>query len=112
MIVNLFHVTVPVEHAGPFERSWTQRAGLVDTMPGFRGMEVLRDGGQPGRYIILTRWDSREQFDAWANSPAFTAGHARTNSGEAGNAAGGDLEFFDIVPSTPMGLAGEGSHSH
>jgi heme-degrading monooxygenase HmoA len=55
MIVSLFHVTVPAEAVAPFERSWQQRAGKVDAMPGFRGLEVLRAGETPGKYIVLTR---------------------------------------------------------
>src|SRR5271165_6332595 len=101
MIVSLFHVTVPAERAEAFERSWTQRAGLVDQMPGFQGMEVLRDGNQPGNYIVVTRWDAKEHFDAWANSPEFTAGHARTSAGGSGNPTGGAIEFYEVVPSTP-----------
>lgn len=112
MIVSLFHVTVPAERAAAFERSWTQRAGLVDAMAGFRGMEVLRDGNQPGHYIVLTRWDARENFDAWASSPEFMGGHARTNAGQSGNPTGGNIEFFDVVPSTPTDQPGTGSHTH
>jgi heme-degrading monooxygenase HmoA len=106
MIVSFFHVTVPAERAADFERSWTQRAGMVDKMAGFQGMEVLRSGDQPGTYVVVTRWDSREQYDAWANSPAFTAGHARTNAGESGNPHAGAIEFFEVVPSTPAGQSG------
>lgn len=100
MIVNLFHVTVPADRAQAFESSWSQRAGLVDAMPGFLGMDVLRDGNQPGHYIILTRWATRADFDAWANSPQFIAGHRRSASGETG-AAPMALEFYEVVPSTP-----------
>jgi len=78
MIVSMFHVQVPAEMAGRFEQSWQQRAGRVDKMPGFRGLEVLRDGAAPGKYVVLTRWETREDFDRWASSPEFTAGHARS----------------------------------
>ncbi|HET8909029.1 MAG TPA: antibiotic biosynthesis monooxygenase [Ktedonobacterales bacterium] len=97
MIVSLFHVTVPAQAVELFERSWQQRAGKVDAMPGFRGLEVLRAGETPGKYIVLTRWETREDFDRWANSPEFVAGHART--GETG-AAGGGVEFYEVLPNT------------
>lgn len=96
MIVSLFHVTVPVEAAERFEQSWTQRAGQVDKMPGFKGMEVLKDGATPGRYIVLTRWETKADFDGWAQSPAFT--HAHGSTGGAG-ARGGAVEFFEVLPS-------------
>jgi heme oxygenase (mycobilin-producing) len=96
MIVSMFRVTVPTEAIAPFERSWRQRAGKVDAMPGFRGLEVLRAGATPGKYIVLTRWETREDFDRWASSPEFTSGHART--GDTG-AEGGSVEFYEVLPS-------------
>jgi heme oxygenase (mycobilin-producing) len=98
MIISFFHVAVPAERSAAFEASWSQRAGLVDKFPGFLGIDVLRDAKQAGKYIVMTRWDSQEHFDAWANSPEFTAGHARGNSG---NATGLDIEFYEVVPSSP-----------
>ncbi len=99
MIVNMFHVQVPAERAAAFEGSWSQRAGMVDHMPGFQGMEVLRDGQQAGHYLVVTHWDTKEDFERWASSPEFTAGHART--GGPGGPTGGALEFFEVIPSNP-----------
>lgn len=31
-------------------------------------------------YIVLTLWESREQFDAWTRSDAFVQGHARSGT--------------------------------
>ena len=96
MIVSLFHVTVPAQAVAPFEQSWRQRAGKVDAMPGFRGLEVLHSGDTPGKYIVLTRWETREDFDNWASSPAFASGHAR----KGGNGAeGGGVEFYEVIQS-------------
>jgi heme oxygenase (mycobilin-producing) len=96
MIVSMFRMSVPAEAIVPFERSWQQRAGKVDTMPGFRGLEVLRAGDTPGKYIVLTRWETREDYDRWANGPEFVVGHART--GDTG-AEGGGVEFYEVIPS-------------
>lgn len=100
MVVSLFRVKVPAEAVTPFERSWQQRAGKVDAMPGFRGLEVLRSGDTPGSYIVLTRWETREDFDRWAESPEFIAGHARTGGS---GAAGGGVEFYEVLPSQVVG---------
>jgi heme-degrading monooxygenase HmoA len=96
MIVSLFHVTVPVEAAERFEQSWTQRGGQVDKMPGFRGLEVLKDGATAGKYIVLTRWETRADFDSWAQSPAFA--HAHGSAGGSG-AQGGAVEFYEVLSS-------------
>ena len=98
MIVSMFSVRVPEQAIAGFEASWSKRAGQVDSMPGFRGMEVLRKGDEPGAYIVLTRWESREDFERWASSPQFGAGHA--HSGDSG-AEGAGVTFYDIVPSAP-----------
>lgn len=96
MIVSMFHVQVPQQAIEGFERSWQQRAGQVDKMAGFRGLEVLRDGATPGRYIVLTRWDTRADFEGWANSPEFVSAHARRGDGP-GSASGGGIEFFEVL---------------
>jgi heme-degrading monooxygenase HmoA len=96
MIVSMFRVSVPAERAAGFEQSWRQRAGRVDSMPGFHGLEVLRDASEPGNYLVVTRWEAREDFERWASSPAFAAGHA--HSGQTGGQGGG-VEFYEVVES-------------
>jgi heme oxygenase (mycobilin-producing) len=96
MIVAMFRVQVPEPARARFEQSWTERAGMVDKMPGFRGLEVLRNEHEVGTYIVLTHWEKREDFDQWASSPAFAAGHIR--SGESG-AAGAGVDFYEVLPS-------------
>ncbi len=96
MIVSMFSVQVPEAAIAGFERSWTERAGKVDAMPGFRGLEVLKDASTPGAYIVLTRWETKEDFQRWADSPEFVAGHSRP--GTAG-AQGGGVKFYEVLPS-------------
>lgn len=96
MIVSMFHVQVPEQAIAGFEKSWQQRAGLVDKMPGFRGLEVLRDGKEPGKYVVLTHWDTKDDFQRWASSPEFARGHA--HSGDSG-AGGMGVEFYEVLPS-------------
>ena len=96
MIASMFYVRVPEQAIAGFEKSWQHRSGLVDKMPGFHGLEVLRDGKEPGKYIVLTHWDTKEDFERWANSPEFTQGHARTGDSGAG---GMGVEFYEVLPS-------------
>ncbi|HUY77174.1 MAG TPA: antibiotic biosynthesis monooxygenase [Ktedonobacterales bacterium] len=100
MIVSLFHVRVPEQATAGFEQSWTKRAGMVDKMPGFKGLEILRAGDEPGKYIVLTRWETRADYDGWASSPAFTAGHAHSSQaaqeGQPGAQPAG-LEFYEVL---------------
>jgi heme-degrading monooxygenase HmoA len=97
MIVSMFHVRVPAEAVPGFEQSWQSRAGQVDKMPGFRGLEVLRDGKEAGHYIVLTHWETRADFEGWANSPQFSSAHARSSAGGAGGAQGAGIDFFEVL---------------
>lgn len=50
---------------------------MIDNMPGFIGMKVLKceEEGQP--YLILSYWEDKASFDAWVGSPEFYEGHKR-----------------------------------
>jgi heme-degrading monooxygenase HmoA len=97
MIVSMFHLRVAGEAMAGFERSWQQRARMVDAMPGFRGLEVLRDGNEPGHYIVVSRWETQGDYANWVGSPQFIAGHARSDGGAA---QGQGIEFYEVLPGT------------
>ncbi len=78
MFVTMNCIPVNPEHAEQFERTFSERARLVDTMPGFVRNLVLRPANpaeQP--YVVMTFWESRAHFEHWVNSPEFKEGHAR-----------------------------------
>lgn len=80
MITVANRIHVHPDYADAFEQRFMERAGLVDTMPGFLSNQVLRPtkAGEP--YIVLTLWDSEEQFQAWIRSDAFQKGHATSST--------------------------------
>ena len=71
-------VRIPVnspEQAEQMIERFKNRAGRVDSYPGFLGFELLR-GEQ--ECVSMTRWASREDLDRWMNSPDNVQAHART----------------------------------
>lgn len=60
-----------------FECLFCSRAKMIDNMPGFIGMKVLKDeeGGNP--YLIVSFWTDKASFEAWVGSPEFYEGHKR-----------------------------------
>jgi heme oxygenase (staphylobilin-producing) len=54
--------------------------GDVQDFPGFVSMEVLRAQDET-EVLVITRWESREKFDAWVHSDSFRAAHSQ--SGES-----------------------------
>lgn len=60
-----------------FECLFCSRARMIDNMPGFIGMKVLKceEEGQP--YLVVSYWETKAHFEAWVGSPEFHEGHKR-----------------------------------
>jgi heme oxygenase (mycobilin-producing) len=95
-IVRINALEVPPEMAGELERRFQARAGEIDNTPGFEEFALLRPTDGTDRYLVYTRWESEEAFDAWVQSEAFQKGHAHSErSGPA--ASHSQLWSFDVV---------------
>ena len=82
MIFVMNRITVAEGREQDFEQTFAERDRAVDQMPGFVDMEVLRPSD--GRiYIVMTRWKTREDFDAWTKSEAFISAHRKQSPGLA-----------------------------
>jgi heme-degrading monooxygenase HmoA len=76
--INRIHVDTPAEAEQVLE-AFRHRSGKVDLMPGFLQFEVWRE--EEGREVlVLTRWQRKEDFQAWVESPAFRHAHAHASS--------------------------------
>lgn len=80
MITVANRLYVKPEHAEAFEKVFQERAGLVDGMPGFVANQVLRPVNEGDPYVVLTTWDSRQQFLDWVRSEEFQKGHAQSGT--------------------------------
>lgn len=60
---------------------FAQSRGNVQGFPGFVSMEVLRSDGDD-EVLVITRWESREAFDAWVASDEFKKAHGRGGGGD------------------------------
>ena len=95
-VVKINAITVPRERFDEFEQRFGSRAGRVSDAPGFEGFELLRPNDDREVCLVLTRWRSEEDFQAWAASPAFAAGHAQhRDQGPVGIAS--ELWSFDVL---------------
>ncbi|MBI3973478.1 MAG: antibiotic biosynthesis monooxygenase [Chloroflexi bacterium] len=88
MYVTMNHIPVAAGNEDAFEARFAARPRLVDQVPGFRSFELLRPQAGPphgiprgNEYLVLTRWDDRASFEAWANGSERRAGHRRAVSG-------------------------------
>lgn len=89
-------ITVPEQGREEFERRFATRAGKIKDNPGFQAFELMRPDDGKDRYIVYTRWDSKDSFTAWMSSPDFAAGHRQhAEGGPVGTAS--ELWTFELV---------------
>lgn len=75
------NIPVTEEGRAAFEARFMNRARKVEGESGFSGIRVLRPLNSD-TYVILTAWDSKDSFEAWQNSQAFSHAHAKRNTDE------------------------------
>ncbi len=107
-IVKINAITVAPERFDEFERRFASRAGRVSNAEGFEGFELLRPNDGRDVCLVLTRWRSEGDFQAWLGGDDFRAGHAQHRSeGPVGSAS--ELWSFDVLErEEPRAASGAG----
>jgi heme-degrading monooxygenase HmoA len=75
--VAINYITCDTDYRARFEELFASRAKAIDKMPGFNFMEVLKPQTEEDPYLIVSHWDSEENFKTWTSSPEFIEGHKR-----------------------------------
>jgi heme-degrading monooxygenase HmoA len=76
-LVAINYISCQEHYRSRFEELFKSRAHAIDRLPGFRNMHVLKPQEEGGNYLIVSYWDTEEQFRAWTKSPEFIEGHKR-----------------------------------
>jgi heme-degrading monooxygenase HmoA len=84
-------------------RAFLARARLVDESPGFLGLEVLTDAGDPALFLLLTRWRDEASFRTWHQGEAHRRSHERMPRGLKL-----DPDFTELRVMEPLPLDGPG----
>jgi heme-degrading monooxygenase HmoA len=101
MFVVMNRISVNPDYSEQFEERFRNRAGEVDKMKGFVRNQVLRPDNPEDPYIVMTHWQSKEDFEAWVNSEAFRLGHAKSGTLPPEAFRGhSKLESFDVILDT------------
>lgn len=77
MFVFLSHLTVPEADHEALERSFRERSRLVDDVPGFLYLQLLRPTAGDATHAFLTAWESREAFRRYMKSEEHAISHGR-----------------------------------
>ena len=70
--VNITALTFPEGAEAEIEKRFAARKRGVDTSRGFQSFELLRPVVGEDRYFVVTRWETREDYERWqaARPPA------------------------------------------
>lgn len=101
MFVSYSEIEVVPDQVGALVRAFRRRARLVDQHPGFLGLELLRDVGRRGRFVLITRWTDQASFRSYMKSGDYREAHERQHEGIAHPAMGGPLRQFESVRLDP-----------
>ncbi|MRH41319.1 antibiotic biosynthesis monooxygenase [Aquibacillus halophilus] len=74
---------IPVTEAGrsQFEERFNNRARRIENEPGFQAIRVCRPiNGDT--YLVLTCWNSEDDFENWRNSNAYMQAHKKRGTSE------------------------------
>lgn len=85
-IIKINAITVPSETGDELAHRFQarQQAGAMSGIPGFEGFELFQPTDEREQWLVVTRWESHEAFDAWQSSDAFRAAHQRDVDEETG----------------------------
>ena len=91
-------IQVPPERREAIEERFANRAGEVSKAEGFERFEFLRPSSDAAgdEYFVYTRWASKEAFEKWSSSSAFTRGHAKGSDGPPAG-TGSRLLAYEVV---------------
>ncbi|WP_258932911.1 antibiotic biosynthesis monooxygenase [Nesterenkonia pannonica] len=51
--------------------------------PGFQGFELLKPTDERTTWLVVTRWDSEQDYENWRSSERFGASHGEKDQDEA-----------------------------
>ncbi len=96
-VVKINAIELPADAGPELEARFAARLGAVDGAPGFLSFELLRPVAGDDRYFVYTKWESEDDYQAWAKGRAAAA-----HAGERKNpvATGASLLEFEVVQSS------------
>ena len=77
MFVFISHLTVTEGDGPELERHFRERSGLVDALPGFLYLQLLRPEAGTASHTFLTAWESRQAFSEYMRGEEHRVSHSR-----------------------------------
>ncbi|MDB5076661.1 MAG: antibiotic biosynthesis monooxygenase [Chloroflexi bacterium] len=97
MYIVMNRIKSPPEFSEHLERAF-RHAGSMQDVPGFVSFQFMRntreaDQGGAVEYVALTQWNSRDAFEAWKKSEAFSRAH----EGAENSPVTSELDTYEVL---------------
>lgn len=96
MFVALSRFTIRNDMAEAVRAAFIARPHLVDTAPGFMGMQVMSPAECPAEVWLLTRWSDALSFQTWHKSHSYRESHSGIPKGLKLAPNSVELRFFEL----------------
>lgn len=85
-VIKINAITVPTETGDELAQRFIarQQNGAMSNIPGFEGFELFQPTDEREQWLVVTRWESDDAFEAWTGSEEFRRAHERDDD-ENGN---------------------------
>lgn len=70
-------LSVDIAGAAALEAAFADRLRQVEEHAGFQRLEVWRDSGREGQYLMVTWWDDEDAFRSYMRSDRHRTSHDR-----------------------------------
>ncbi|WP_150460343.1 antibiotic biosynthesis monooxygenase family protein [Nesterenkonia ebinurensis] len=99
-VIKINAITVPQDSDDELGRRFAARHGSMDGTPGFQGYELLQPTDERNVWLVITRWDSEEDFENWRNSQHFAKSHGEGEGAPKKKPVGMSSELWSYTVST------------
>ena len=85
MFIAVNTINVPSQARGHMVDAFKRNAPSLREMKGFAGFEIWTE--EDGKLLAVSKWDTKEDFDAYISSDMFRAHHGGAGSSQMGGQA-------------------------
>lgn len=77
MFVSINYIPGTEKSREKLEKFFARRSKALERIPGFAKMQVLKPVDEKSDYLIISEWESQEDFQKWSATRDFTEDHSR-----------------------------------
>lgn len=106
-VIKINAITVPEDSGDELGQRFAARQSAMKGTPGFEGFELLQPTDGRNTWLVLTRWESEEDFDNWRNSQSFQKSHGHGGKPEGAGHGAAEGESSEAPKQKPVGMSAE-----